>query len=271
MRDLEDIEMRGASVAELVPGAMDVIEWTEKNKVPWAVVSRNCRRSILLASKTISFSLPGIVRSRDDGDSVKPDPAALVETCRELGVNPAQTLLIGDYIYDMIGARRAGMRGVLVREKIDSEWAEWLEYSCPSMAALRAELDNPSETIPWEYQETAGRNGRDFLRRVSRLTALVPGEPLRGLDSWLTRAAVLGVCAFAVPDVLFQPRAWKTNPSFDPSSMGTSLLDTVESFLRARFPLARTAAYDGGRGCVELPYDPDEIEGFLVGLADGDG
>ncbi|MDR0653381.1 MAG: HAD hydrolase-like protein, partial [Synergistaceae bacterium] len=32
-----------------------------------------------------------------------------------MGASPSQSLLIGDYIYDMMGARRAGMRGVLVR------------------------------------------------------------------------------------------------------------------------------------------------------------
>jgi HAD superfamily hydrolase (TIGR01549 family) len=160
MLDLERIELHGAREAELVPDVLEVISWTNGKKIPWAIVSRNCRESIVRAAEAISFELPEIVRSRDDGDCVKPDPRALVETCRALGASPSQTLLVGDYIYDMIGARRAGMRGVLVREKIETDWTQWLEYSCRSMRELLDEFESPGETTPWEYHKTERKYGK---------------------------------------------------------------------------------------------------------------
>jgi HAD superfamily hydrolase (TIGR01509 family) len=262
MSDLEALEVRGARTAGVVPGILDVLAWTEKNKIPWAVVSRNCRESILTAAEATSLKLPRIVRSRDDGQYVKPDPRALVDTCRELGANPAQTLFIGDYVYDMIGARRAGMRSVLVRKEIDGGWDSWLEYSCRSMAELYRELESPGEAVPWEYQESAAKHGGGFLRCAAEITALTPDDADIRLDVWLVRAASLGVASFCVPDVQFSPASWKLNPSFEPAFMGHSLADAIRSFLGTRFPLA-TVTTDKCEDAVMLPRNPDEIEDFL--------
>ncbi|MDR1944485.1 MAG: HAD-IA family hydrolase [Synergistaceae bacterium] len=271
MRDLEETEIQGASEATLVPGASDVIAWTEENKIPWAVVSRNCRKSILLAAERTSFKLPPIVRSRDDGDCVKPDPRALVETCRALGSDPARTLLIGDYIYDMMGARRAGMRGALVRKRIEPDWDQWLEFSCGSMTSLRSELDSPGETVAWEYRKLADTHGAGFLRKAAAITALVPADDSAGTDIWTAKAASLGIGAFAVPDISFSPRSWRTNTSFEPGCMGASLADAIRSFLRVRFPLVSVEPFSGRKSCIELPRDPDEIEDFLLSRVKRDG
>jgi HAD superfamily hydrolase (TIGR01509 family) len=267
MLDIEDIEIRGAMNAEIVPGVLDVIEWSEKNGIPWAVVSRNCKKSIELAAAAASVKLPEVVRSRDDGDCVKPDPRALAETCRALGADPAQTLFIGDYIYDMIGARRTGMRGVLIREKIESDWAQWLECSYSSMLEFHRELASSCEFIPWEYQDVASKYGRKFMRAAAEITAFLHTVPARPVAQWLLTAASLGVGAFAVQDASFSPNAWKKNPSFDPACMGTSFPDAVRSFLRVRFPLATvTAAEEKAGNHVMLPDNPCDIEGFLLSL-----
>ncbi|MDR1943701.1 MAG: HAD-IA family hydrolase [Synergistaceae bacterium] len=269
MLDLEEIELRGALSADPVPGVTDVIEWTRENKIPWAVVSRNCKKSILKAAEVISIDLPEIVRSRDDGDCVKPDPRALSETCRELGADPAQTLLIGDFIYDMIGARRAGMRGALVRENIETGWEEWLEYSCRSMNEFLDGLISKVEIAPWEYQKTARKYGKDLLAKTAKITALTPTGPNARADRWLAAFAPFGVGTFAVPDVQFSPEDWRKNPSFDPACMGSSLLDAVRSFLRTRFPLARAVPAVAG-GYDDFPSDPDRAEDFILFLATRD-
>ncbi|MDR3255766.1 MAG: HAD-IA family hydrolase [Synergistaceae bacterium] len=269
MSELEGIEIGGAMNAAPVPGIMDVIHWTEENGIPWAVVSRNCRKSILIAARVISIKLPDIVRSRDDGDCVKPDPRALAETCAALGADVAQTLLIGDYIYDMIGARRAGMRGVLVREKTAADWDEWLECVYGSMDELQRELDEPGEITPWEYLELVQRHGRDFLRSTVEITARVPDCEKTQINVWLATAASFGVGAFAAPDVVLSPRAWKKNRQFDPRFMGAPLSDAIRDFLRTRFPLVSVVPDDAP--AIDLPSDPNQIENFLLSMAKLDG
>ncbi len=236
MQDLRELEVRGAYGAKRVPGISRILEWVASKEIPWAVVSRNCRESIAVAAESCGVRLPEIVRSRDDGTAVKPDPRALFETCGALGVPPSQTLFIGDFIYDMIGARRAGMRGVLVRRAIDPDWSPWLECAYTSMDQLAGELRAPSQMIPWEYQETVERFGRAFLEKNFSRTLAVPTNAQPDIATWVATAATLGVGTFAVPDEKLTPQMWKENRLFDTEWMGLPLRDALGRFLRTRFP-----------------------------------
>ncbi len=263
MRELERLEMEGAAVAEPVPGIGNILKWVETQGIPWAVVSRNCRASIVAAAERIGVALPPIVRTRDDEGALKPDPRALTETCAALGVEPAQTLFVGDFIYDMIGARRAGMRGVLVRRTVEPEWEPWLESSFSSMSSLYKELLLPSQMIPWEYQETERRLGKRYLETASAASLLVRLDAAPSLDAWLTHAASLGVVEFYVPTESFTPTCWKHSPSMDPSYMGRDSLEVVADFLRLRFPFAHALPVSEDMEIRPAPKNAGELEAFL--------
>ncbi len=51
----------------------------------------------------------------DSFERKKPDPLPLLKTCHALGIDPANTLMIGDSSNDAAAARAAGMAVVLVR------------------------------------------------------------------------------------------------------------------------------------------------------------
>lgn len=51
------------------------------------------------------------VRTADDCAS-KPDPAMVLECCRESGIAPDRTLVVGDAVFDMAMARQAGAEGL---------------------------------------------------------------------------------------------------------------------------------------------------------------
>jgi HAD superfamily hydrolase (TIGR01509 family) len=264
MSDLREIEMRGAREAEPVPGIFEILDWVREMGIPWAVVSRNSRDSIFEAARTIGVELPEVVRSRDDGSRVKPDPSALIETCELLGASPCQTLLIGDYIYDMIGARRAGMRGVLVREEFDHDWTQWLERSYGSMSELRSDLLSPADIVPWEYQETVGRHGTEFLRFAHSLA--LPVAATADICGWLISAASMGVGTFVVPRAVLSPAMWKKNQSFDPAYMGLDLSDAIRRFLAVRYPFVSVTEAGDAIFAESPPENPDYIESFLLGI-----
>jgi phosphoglycolate phosphatase-like HAD superfamily hydrolase len=64
--------------------------------------------------------------TREDGPP-KPSPAGALALCRSMGVDPAHTLAVGDYKYDVMAGRDAGCRTVLVdREGLaQHQLAEW--------------------------------------------------------------------------------------------------------------------------------------------------
>jgi HAD superfamily hydrolase (TIGR01509 family) len=269
MSDLREIEMRGAREAKPVPGILEILDWVREKGIPWAVVSRNCRDSIFEAARVIGVDLPSVVRSRDDGSRVKPDPSALVETCELLGIPPCQTLFIGDYIYDMIGARRAGMRGILVREKFKPDWTQWLERSYGSMSELYADLLSPVDIVPWEYQDTVRKHGADFLRFAHSTALPLPAGTTADMCGWLIHAASMGVGTFAVPRIVLSPEMWKRNQSLDPAYMGVDLSDAIRGFLAVRYPIVAIAEAGEVVCAASPPEDLDCIESFLLNLYEG--
>ena len=121
------IEMEGAENAVPVEGAKDLIAWLTGAEKPWAVVSRNCRDSILLAAKKCGIALPSVLLSRED-PHVKPAPEALALAAARMGVNLADCVMVGDFVYDMMAANRAGITAVLVQSRGES-WDNLADFS----------------------------------------------------------------------------------------------------------------------------------------------
>jgi phosphoglycolate phosphatase len=75
-------------------------------------VTGKSRRGLKLVMDTHGFDKYFVVgRTADDRPS-KPHPAMVTECCDETGVKPADTLVIGDAIYDMQMAKAAGATAI---------------------------------------------------------------------------------------------------------------------------------------------------------------
>jgi HAD superfamily hydrolase (TIGR01549 family) len=131
--EIRRIEMEGAKNAEAVEGAKDLIAWLSGAgagagaEKPWAVVSRNCRDSILLAAEKCGIALPSVLLSRED-PHVKPAPEALALAAERMGVPLANCVMVGDFVYDMMAANRAGIPAVLVRSR-GADWEDLADFS----------------------------------------------------------------------------------------------------------------------------------------------
>lgn len=76
------------------------------------VVTGKSRRGMEMFFATHGYrSSFGPIRTADDCPS-KPHPAMVAECCAEAGIVPAQTLVIGDSVYDMQMAKSAGARAI---------------------------------------------------------------------------------------------------------------------------------------------------------------
>lgn len=269
MQDLETLEVEGAKRARPVPGIENVLDFVETRRIPWAVVSRNCRKSVSIASRRIGIPLPPISVTRDEGKFVKPDPRALFAVCETLGALPSETLFVGDYLYDMIGARRSGMRGVLVRARIEADWEPWLEYHRTDMAGFYEDLLFPPEIVAWEYGDTLERYGRNFLLSTAKEAVRVPPDAAPDLPTWLLVASSLGVSAFVAPEGTLCPALWKHNQPLEPSGMGLPLADALGAFLRPRYPLVRVLRPESSVRGLPAPASSAELAPFFASRADG--
>jgi len=255
-RDIYDLEMRGAEKAEPVPGAIELLEWLEERKIPWAVVSRNCRESIELAAAKSGIRLPNVVMSREE-EPVKPHPEALWKAARILGAETSRSVMVGDFIYDFVGARRAGMRALLVQRE-EPAWLEWVDRVCPTVWSLLKELEEPSPWVPWEYRSLAERKGTDWLEKAWELRVQVPSECVDPAD-FVHRAASLGIGHFLVePGLSLSVSRWRNSLPLGREWLGEPLSAALSAFLSERFPLAVVSQGLGG-----LELQEKDMESFL--------
>ncbi len=178
MKELCELEMEGARKAEPIPGAFELIEWLKAKNIPYTIVSRNCRESIELAAKKIGLELPEKIWSRDEQKKVKPHPRSLAEAARSIGLEPGECVLVGDFLYDLQGARRSGMRAVLV-QRDEPEWTAWSDVAYPKMTDFVADLDDPKPITPWEYREIFAKRAKSGFMRHSNLPLNFPKRPRR--------------------------------------------------------------------------------------------
>ena len=247
-KDIYELEMRGADVAEPVPGAVELLDWLDDRGTPWAVVSRNCRDSIELAARRAGIRLPEVVLSRDE-EPVKPHPEALWKAARLLGAESSRCVMVGDFIYDFVGARRAGMRALLVQRE-EPAWLDWIDQACPTVRDLLQELEFPTPWVPWEYRSLVGLRGRSWLESAWPLQVQVPlacPDPAR----FVHEAASLGIGHFLVePGLNLSVPRWQESLPLGREWLGQPLFESLEAFLAGRFPLAVVSEGVGGR---ELP------------------
>jgi HAD superfamily hydrolase (TIGR01509 family) len=76
------------------------------------ILTRNRRANALAIAKKHSLRFDAVI-GREDGP-VKPDAFGVLKLCRQFSVKPEQTLVVGDYLFDLLSARASGAVAVLL-------------------------------------------------------------------------------------------------------------------------------------------------------------
>ena len=256
------VEMEGADRAVPVEGAAELLRWLSDNGKRWCVVSRNCADSIHLAARRCGIELPPIVMSREE-DVVKPNPEALILAARRMGVPRERCIMLGDFIYDMLGARRAAVRCALVEGDI-AAWGHMADAAWGTLREFVRELDAPRPRIPWEYRALAERRGSEYLRTINRIPWRV-----RRADGFTQALALAraGVLRIAVPvDTRLELSEWE-RLDIPSTFIGRPLAEALREFLPRRWPAATAVEDDGS--AADAPEGQD-LETLLLQRARGE-
>lgn len=230
LAEIRRIELEGADRASPVPGAHELIAWLRDSGKPWAVVSRNCRDSILLAAQRCGIELPPVLLSRED-PAVKPEPEALFLAAKRLGTAPDDCVMVGDFVYDMLGARRAAIRCVLV-ERGHTEWSRLADAAWPTLRDFLVALKAPSPLVPWEYRDL----GEERLRAVNRCLWRLPET---GALRQALRLARRGAVHLSVPkDARLRVEDWEDS-DLPPRLIERPLAEALREALTPRWPCVR--------------------------------
>ncbi len=107
-------ELEAARTAELAEGAREALAAIAELGLKTALVTRNSRRSTELVLRRLGLEFDAVVTREDCAP--KPSPEPVLECARRLGVVPEDTLVVGDFYFDIQSGHAAGAHTALVGE-----------------------------------------------------------------------------------------------------------------------------------------------------------
>jgi HAD superfamily hydrolase (TIGR01549 family) len=112
---VESIESEAAERAELMPGAMEVLNDLRQMKKRIVIVTNNGRLGTDRTLERLNlFGILDAVVTRDDVDELKPDPGIVFKALNLVSAKADEAILVGDAIIDIKAARAASVRCVAI-------------------------------------------------------------------------------------------------------------------------------------------------------------
>jgi HAD superfamily hydrolase (TIGR01509 family) len=105
-------EREAIARATLSDGCAELLAHLAAREIPAAILTRNIREVVDTFMESFGFTFAAVY-TREDGPH-KPSPAGVFALCERMSVAPAETLVVGDYKFDILAGRAAGCSTVLV-------------------------------------------------------------------------------------------------------------------------------------------------------------
>jgi HAD superfamily hydrolase (TIGR01509 family) len=127
-----------------LPGARDLLAALTRHGVPWAIATSGRRVLAQTALDMLGLPADAPLVTRDMVQHAKPDPDLFLAAAALIGVSPAQAWVVGDSVWDLLAARRAGALGIGVlsggygREELERAGA-YRVYTDPAELLARAD------------------------------------------------------------------------------------------------------------------------------------
>ncbi len=155
-RDIDDVEaerlrnrhadafVRRFAEVKVLPGAGELLSTLSAMAVPWAIATSGSDKTARPALELLGIAADVPLITRDQVAYAKPNPDLFLVAADRLGADPRESFVVGDSIWDLLAARRAGALGIGLlsggygREELESAGA-YRVYEDP--ADLQRHLD----------------------------------------------------------------------------------------------------------------------------------
>jgi HAD superfamily hydrolase (TIGR01509 family) len=104
--------MKHADSVTALPGARDLLAALSGAGVRWAIATSGYARTARPALDLLGLPADTPMVTRDMVRHAKPDPDLFLAAAALLGVDPRHTMVVGDSVWDLLAARRAGALGI---------------------------------------------------------------------------------------------------------------------------------------------------------------
>ncbi len=138
-------EDKAVTESELNPGAERTLSALRGAGIHIGILTRNERDNAFAIARKHSLQFDAVI-GREDGP-VKPDAFGVLQLCRQFGVEPRETLLVGDYLFDLLSAKAAGAVAVLlVNHDQADEFAEHADFCIKNIGEILEIVANSNST-----------------------------------------------------------------------------------------------------------------------------
>ena len=135
---LHEIEMDLARKATPSAGAVDTLRQLHEAGAQLGILTRNDRNIALLTLDTIEaghYFVSENILGRSEVPP-KPDPAGIHHLLSGWGADPADAVMVGDYLFDLQAGRAAGTTTVHVGRPDGKSWPEFTDFAVATLADL---------------------------------------------------------------------------------------------------------------------------------------
>jgi HAD superfamily hydrolase (TIGR01509 family) len=150
-RDIELLQQDHAALyldqidsVHALPGAPELLAALTACRVPWAIATSGREVMARTALRMLGLPADAPMVTRDMVRHAKPDPDLFLAAAALIGVDPSQAWVVGDSVWDMLAARRAGslsvglLSGGYGREELERAGA-YRVYADPAELLARAD------------------------------------------------------------------------------------------------------------------------------------
>jgi HAD superfamily hydrolase (TIGR01509 family) len=133
-----------ADSVRALPGATELLAALTAQGVPWAIATSGRKAMAVRALAMLGLDDNAPMVTRDMVRRAKPDPDLFLAAAALIGVEPTQAWVVGDSVWDLLAARRAGALGIGLlsggygREELERAGA-YRVYADPAELLARAD------------------------------------------------------------------------------------------------------------------------------------
>ncbi|MEM3139460.1 MAG: HAD family hydrolase [Archaeoglobaceae archaeon] len=148
LRVLEKYELESAKNARLAFYAKELLQFLREKRIPHGIITRNSKKSVEMISKKFGLEFDFVVTREDANPKPSPEPINLV--LRRFAVQPSYALFVGDFLFDLLSGKNAGVKTALIvhernKNMVESFkiYADYIFSSLKELAEfLRREYDS---------------------------------------------------------------------------------------------------------------------------------
>ncbi len=134
-------EQMAVTRSRLNRGAEKTLELLRAGGVKVGILTRNRRSNAIAVADKHGLKFDVIV-GREDGPA-KPDAYGVIQICKQFGVRCEETLMVGDYLFDLQCANAAGAVSVLlVNTEKSAEFVEYADFTIEKIEQILAIIES---------------------------------------------------------------------------------------------------------------------------------